>query len=282
LTGLILLNNNCIGWERVEEYRSVSERLKFVAERSSALRDPLLEGLYDAAMRCQSANDPTRELRGFILFLMALSWCVRHPSDTPIYEQFAPRLKSMYERYGFVDDRWDWLVQRCKHNLHDLVGLTSILLEKRLLPSDAQPPLTTEMREEVLTSLLEEFPLHTEGQLRDRLLAAGGKPMNLKFLCPMCGSQDLRTKFLEPYYPISTLDRIKVDPGDVDLCELQERNPSEYEGAGHTEGWQFWCDKCRMVPNLDVRNEEAAQEKALARWLLDNCPQNDADTKTVK
>ncbi|MGB6068366.1 MAG: hypothetical protein WBG50_26450, partial [Desulfomonilaceae bacterium] len=282
LTGLILLNNNCIGWERVEEYRSVSERLKFVAERSSALRDPLLEGLDDAAMRCQSANDPTDELRGFILSLMALSWCVRHPSDTPIYEQFAPRLKPMFERYGFVDDRWQWLIRHCNHNLHDLVGLTSILLEKRLLPSDAQPGLTTEMREEVLTSLLEEFPLHTEGQLRDRLLAAGGKPMNLKFLCPMCGSQDLRTKFLEPYYPISTLDRIKVDPGDVDLCDLFAREPSEYEGAGYTDGWDFWCDKCHLVPRLEPNDEEDTPEESLARWLLGNCPQDDADTETVK
>jgi hypothetical protein len=27
------------------------------------------------------------------------------------------------------------------------------------------------------------------------------------------------------------------------------------------------------MPNLDVRDEEMAQEKALARWLLDYCPQ---------
>ena len=138
------------------------------------------------------------------------------------------------------------------------------------------------MREEVLTSLLEEFPLHTEGQLRDRLLAAGGKPMNLKFLCPMCGSQDLRTKFLEPYYPISTLDRIKVDPGNVDLCDLFAREPSEYEGAGYTDGWDFWCDKCHLVPRLEPNDEEDTPEESLARWLLDNCPQDDADTETVK
>jgi hypothetical protein len=274
--GLILLSNNYIGWGLQEDSQSVLERLKVVSQRCPSFdADPLLEGLYGSAVGCLNADGPTNEQRGFIPCLMALSWCVRYQSDTRVYAEYAPRLKSIFEAYGFVDDRWEWLAQSCKHNLHDLLGLISILLEKRLLPSDAQPRLTTEMREEVLKSLVQEFPLHEKTELRERILNASGHPTVLRFTCPMCGSQDLRTKFLEPYYPISTLDRIKVDPGNVDLCDLQERNPSEYEGAGHTDGWEFWCDKCHLVPRLEPYDDEESAEESLARWLLDNCPQDD-------
>ena len=282
LSGLILLSNNCVRWERSEESRFVLDRVKSVAERCSQWRDPLLEGLYDLAVGCQNADGPTNEQRGFILSLLALSWCIRHQSDTHVYEQFAPRLKSFFEPYGFVGDRWQWLISHCNHNLHDLVGLISILLEKRIFPIEAEPSLTPEMHEKSLTSLLEEFPFPTEGQLRDRILAAGGKPMELKFTCPMCGSKDLRTMFMEPYYPISTLDNIEVDPGNVDLSVLNEREPSEYEGQGHTDGWAFWCDKCHLVPRLEPNDEEETPEESLARWLLDNCPQDDTDTETIQ
>jgi hypothetical protein len=274
--GLILLSNNYIGWGLQGDSQSVLERLKVVSQRCPSFdADPLLEGLYVSAVGCLNADGPTNEQRGFILCLMALSWCVRYASDDHVYTQYAPRLKSIFEAYGFVDDRWEWLVQSCKHNLHDLLGLFSILLEKRLLPSDAQPRLTTEMREEVLTSLLQEFPLHKEGELRERILNTGGRPIELRFTCPLCGSQDLRTKFLEPYYPISTLDSIELDPNGVDLCHLNEWEPSEYEGAGYSDGWEFWCDKCDLVPKLEQFGEDEGSEESLARWLLDNCPQDD-------
>jgi hypothetical protein len=166
----------------------------------------------------------------------------RYPSDTHIYEQFAPRLKSFFEPYGFVEDRWQWLIRHCNHNLHDLVGLISILLEKRIFPLEAEPPLTAEMHEESLTSLLEEFLLHAEGQLRDRLMASGGYAMELKFMCPMCGSQDLRTKFLEPYYPISTLDRIKVDPAHV-VAIASGYSGKDTAGDALTSGAKGFIDK---------------------------------------
>lgn len=275
LTGLILLSNNCIGrgWWR-EESQSVFDRLKFVSQRCPGRRDLLLEVLCDRVLKCQSSNDSASQQRGFILSLMALSWFVRHQSDSEIYQKFSPLLKTVFVSYGFVGDWWEWLIKYSNHNLHDIIGLISILLEKHLLPSDNPPSVTAEMGYEGLNDLIREFPIHREHDLRQRIIASGGQPVRLQFICTMCGSRDLRTMFMEPYYPISTLDNIEVDPGDIDLCVLNEREPSEYEGQGHTEGWQFWCDKCRMVPNLEVRDEEAAQEKALARWLLDNCPQD--------
>src|SRR5271157_540226 len=274
--GLILLSNNCIGWGRLEDARSVLERLKIVSRRCPSFADdPVLEGLYDLAVRCQKADDPKNDQRRFILCLMALSWCVRYQSDTRVYAKFAPLLKAVFEPYGFVEDHWEWLFKSCKHNLHNLVGLISILLEKQILPLDAQLPFAAKMQEKFLGFLVQEFPLHKESELRERILNTGGRPMALRFICPLCGSQDLRTKFLEPYYPISTLDTIELDPNGVDLCYLYEREPWEYEGAGHTEGWEFWCDKCDLVPNLEEYEEEVRQEESLARWLLDNCPQTD-------
>jgi hypothetical protein len=275
-TGLILLSLNYIGERQsIEEIPLVFDRLKHVSQRCHEERDPLLEGLYEAAMRCQSAGDPTSQQRGFILSLMALGWCVRHQSDTQIYEQFFPRLKAVFASYGFVGDRWEWLLKHANHNLHDIVGLISLLLDKRIVPSCTEPPLSAEMREEALAVLLREFPVCAERDLRHRIAASGGQPVKLQFRCSRCGSWDLRTMFMEPYYPVSTLDSIEVNPNGIDLCVLNEREPSEFEGQGHTEGWQFWCDKCGLVPNLDVRHEDEAQEPALARWLLDNCPQDE-------
>ncbi len=250
------------------------DRLKHVSQRCHEERDPLLQGLYESATRYQGQSDSTSRQRAFILFLMALSWCVRHENNTRIYEQYCPRLKAVFASYGFVEDRWEWLVKHSNHNLHDVVGLISLLLEKRILPSHTEPPLTAEMREEALADLLREFPVCVERDLRQRIAASGGEPATLRFRCPRCSSWDLRAMFLEPYYPVSTLDGIEVDPSNIDLCVLNEREPSEFEGQGHTEGWQFWCDKCRLVPNLEPYEEEETHEEALARWLLDNCPQD--------
>lgn len=107
-----------------------------------------------------------------------------------------------------------------------------------------------------------------------------GSTLMLRFICPECGCRDLRTKFLEPYYPISTLDSIELDPNGVDLCHLSERQPWEYEGAGYSDGWEFWCDKCHLVPNLEEYDEDEGQEEALARWLFDNCPQDEVPQVT--
>jgi hypothetical protein len=273
-TGLILLSLNCIGWRRsIEQIPLVFDRLKFVSQRCHEDRDPLLEELYESATRYQGQSDSASQQRGFILFLMALSWCVRHQSDTRIYEHYLPRLKAVFASYRFVDDRWEWVVKHSNPNLHDIVGLISLLLDKRILPSHTEPRLTAEMREIALAALVREFPVCVERDLRQHIVARGEQPVTLQFRCPRCGSWDLRTMFLEPYYPVSTLDSIEVNPSNIDLCVLNEREPSEFEGQGHTEGWQFWCDKCGLVPNLEPYVEDETHEEALARWLLDNCPQ---------
>ncbi|AFM26046.1 hypothetical protein [Desulfomonile tiedjei] len=290
LCGLILLSNNCMGWGRPEESRFALERVKSVRERCSFSRDSILEGLQDLAGIYHGAEEPANKQRGFILSLLALSWCVRYPNDPDylgitgvkvaglhnIYTRHVPQLEAIFQSYGFVNDYWQWLIRHCNNNLNDLVGLVSILLDKQLLPAEGRPSLTTAMREEALAALVQEFPIHKDTGFKRRILKSGGNPLELKFVCPLCGSQDLRTKFPEPLYQISTLDAVKKDPGaNGDPWYIDEREPSEYEGVGHTDEWEFWCDKCGLAPYLEQNHEEESQEESLARWLLDNCPQDE-------
>lgn len=228
LCGFILLSNNCMVWGRQEDFRCALERVKLVRERRSLRRDCILKGLYDFAERCRCASEPGSNQRGFILSLLALSWCVRYPSDYndhfiasvkvaglhDIYIRHIPQLEVIFQSYGFVDDYWQWLIRHCNLNLNNLVGLISVLLERRLLPVEGRSSLTAEMREEALASLVQEFPIHKETELKRRILKSGGNPLELKFVCPLCGSQELRTKFPEALYQISTLDSIRLDPNE--------------------------------------------------------------------
>jgi hypothetical protein len=292
LCGLILLSNNCMSWGRPEDTRCVLERVKSVSERCSAVRrDPLLEELDDFAEICRGAEEPMSNRRGFILSLMALSWCARYPSDHnyhqigpkvkvaglhDVYTRHIPRLELIFQPYGFVGDYWQWLIRHCNNNLNDLVGLVSILQDRQLLPAEGGPSLTAGMREEALASLVQEFPIHKDTGFIRRILKSGGNPLELKFVCPLCGSQDLRTKFPEALHQISTLDAVKRDPtANCDPWYIDEREPAEYEGVGHAEGWEFWCDKCHLIPYLEQNLEEESQEESLAKWLLDNCPQDE-------
>jgi hypothetical protein len=287
--GLILLSNNCIGWGKLEDFRSALERVKFVQERCSLRRDSILEGLYDFAERCRCAEEPMSKRRGFILSILALSWCVRYPSDHnyreipevriaglhDIYSRHVSQVRAVFESYGFVGEGWEWLIRHCNNNLSDLVGLISIFEERQLFPPENEQPFAAKMREKRLWTLIQEFPVHIERELKERILKSDGTPMDLKFVCPLCGSQELRTKFPEALYQISTLDAVKKDPGaNCDPWYIDEREPSEYEGVGHTDEWEFWCDKCGLVPYLEQNHEEEPQEESLAKWLLDNCRQD--------
>ena len=274
MCGLILLSNNCIEVGPQEDSLPVLEELKLVGQRCLELRAPLLDGLYDLALKYPREAGPVSGLRRFIVLVVALSWWVRHPSNSHIYMDFAPRLKAVFEPYGFVGELWEWLVKRCNPNLHHLMGLIGILLEKRLLPLNAQPPLTAEMREEFLRSLVREFPVHKSGVHGGRVLRTGANELMLRFLCPRCGSRNLRTKQLVAYYPVSTLDGIEVDAETLEFEALHQReDPFEWWGSDSCDGWEFWCDNCHLVPNLEEYDEEEGQEGQLARWLLDNCPQ---------
>ena len=279
-TGLVLLSNNRIEWGRVEESQTVFDRLKFVSQRCLSRRDPLLEGLYATAMRYLPAEEPRSETRGFVLLLMTLSWCVRHQSDTPIYEQYFPRLKTIFGTYGFLEDRWEWLVKHSNHNMHDVRGLISLLLDKGIVPLDDQP-LTAEMREESLRLLVQEFPMGDPQAHEGRSLTSDAGTRVLAFVCSRCASRDLRTKMLVAHYPVSTLEGLEVNSETLEFEQLHDREDLfEWQASNHSDGWEFWCDKCQLVPNLEPYEEDETQEYSLARWLLDNCPQSEAPAAT--
>jgi hypothetical protein len=103
-----------------------------------------------------------------------------------------------------------------------------------------------------------------------------GGTMMVRFICPRCGSRDLRTLQLVAYYPASTLEGIEVDSETLEFQELHQReDPFEWIGSNHNDGWEFWCHVCHLVPNLEEYDEVIAQEDQLVRWLLDNCPQDE-------
>jgi hypothetical protein len=98
----------------------------------------------------------------------------------------------------------------------------------------------------------------------------------LRFICPECGCRDLRTKMLVAHYPVSTLEGLEVHAETSEFEELHQReDPFEWKASSHNEGWEFWCDKCALVPDLEEYEGLQYQEDRLARWLLDNCPQGD-------
>ena len=98
----------------------------------------------------------------------------------------------------------------------------------------------------------------------------------LQFVCPECGCRNLRTKWLVARYPVATLDGLEVHAETLELVELRQReDPFEWFDDDSNDGWEFWCDKCHLVPDLEQYESLKYQEDRLAKWLIDNCPQTD-------
>ncbi len=272
---LILLSHNCIGMGQREESLSVLEKLKTCVESLSLKRSPLLEGLHDLASAYRQKMSPMDERRGFLLLLMTLGWFARYPSDWDTYEELHMDLQEVFESYGFAGDLWEWLVVYCNPNLHDLLGLISVLLEKHIVPLDAVGPLPVRTQHEALESLAQEFPIDGETEHLGCALSGDGETWVLRFVCPRCGSRDLRTMMFVAHYPVSTLEGLEVDSETLEFEELHEReDPFEWRPTNHNDGWEFWCDKCGLVPNLDEYDDAETQEDKLVKWLLANCPQS--------
>ncbi len=98
----------------------------------------------------------------------------------------------------------------------------------------------------------------------------------LRFVCLRCGCRDLRTKMLFANYPVATLDGLEVTAGTLEFVDLHQReDPFHWDYDDHWKGWKFWCDKCGPVPDLAQYDRENTEADSLARWLLDNCPQDE-------
>ncbi len=136
--GLSLLSNTLMGADRPEEAFSVIEEIANTVERFGYQqgRDPLLDGLKELAEKYQPGDDPTSVQRAFVLELMILSWCVTvYRSGNPVYGEYLPIMKSVFENYGFNEHLWPWLVRRSHQTDNDFVGLVSVLMEEGMFPS---------------------------------------------------------------------------------------------------------------------------------------------------
>ena len=96
----------------------------------------------------------------------------------------------------------------------------------------------------------------------------------LRFVCPICGSRDLRVMEQARHYPIAMLDGVAVNAETVKFEELRKREECPYWLVDDPkEEWECWCVECEFVPDLEQYDEEKTKEDKLVRWLLDNCPQ---------
>jgi hypothetical protein len=136
--GLSLLSNTLMGAGRPEEAFSIIEEIADTVKQFGyqQSRDPLLDGLKELAEKYQPGDDPTSVQRTFVLALMILSWCVTvYGSRSPIYREYLPIMRSVFENFGFTEHLWGWLVKRAHQTDNDFVGLVSVLMEEEMFPS---------------------------------------------------------------------------------------------------------------------------------------------------
>lgn len=137
--GLSLLSNTLMGAGRLEEAFSVIEEIAGMVNQFGYQqgRAPLLDGLKELAEKYQSGDDPKSVQRTFVLALMILSWCVTvYGSRSPVYCEYLPIMRSVFENYGFNEDLWGWLVKRAHQTDNDFVGLVSVLMGDGMFPSE--------------------------------------------------------------------------------------------------------------------------------------------------
>lgn len=137
--GLSLLSNTLMGAGRPEEAFSIIEEIADTVKQFGyqQSRDPLLDGLKELAEKYQSGDDPTSVQRTFVLALMILSWCVTvYGGRSPVYGEYLPMMRSVFENFGFDEHLWEWLVKRAHQTDNDFVGLVSVLIDRGLFPSE--------------------------------------------------------------------------------------------------------------------------------------------------
>lgn len=137
--GFGLLANIFMALEQPEEAQSARKEVVRVQKRqggASRLKDPLFDGLIQLGETYQQSDDPSHVQRAFLFHLMALSWCATvSERDSPIFNKYVSRLRSVFRNLGFNERLWPWLVRRSDNDHNHFVGLVSLLIEEGVLPS---------------------------------------------------------------------------------------------------------------------------------------------------
>lgn len=136
--GLNLLSNTFMGADRPEEAFSVLEEATGAVAQLvyQQRRDPLLDGLKGLADKYRFRNDSASGQRAFVLAVMMLSWCVTvYRTGHPVFAAYYPLMNSIFEKFGFGEWKWEWLVNHASQTHNDFVGLVSVLMEEGMFPA---------------------------------------------------------------------------------------------------------------------------------------------------
>ena len=107
----------------INESKSISKKIDPCAY------DPMLEALFRRAEAYKGKTDLSSRQRGFVVALMALSWCITrgwHRGSGGA--QILDGLRVIFTSYGMGKEDWEWVVKHAHLTKYDFVGLLSILL----------------------------------------------------------------------------------------------------------------------------------------------------------
>jgi len=123
--------------------------------------------------------------------------------------------------------------------------------------------------------------METNDETKEPKIESKKPRLELRFVCPTCGSRDLLITLLCACYPTSMLDYLEVDPDCLEDSEIHDKEPYDYHKSSHNDGWEFQCTTCGRTPEIEIEGKKrpVENEEELAEWLLKNCPQTDEDVR---
>ena len=115
---------------RFPEAFGLNNEAKSISKKIDPLAcDPMLEALFRRATAYKGKTDLRSRQVGFVVALMALSWCITsgwHGGSRAA--QILDGLRVIFASYGMGKEDWEWVVKHAHLTKYDFVGLLSILL----------------------------------------------------------------------------------------------------------------------------------------------------------
>ena len=93
--------------------------------------------------------------------------------------------------------------------------------------------------------------METNDKTKEPKIESKKPRVELRFVCPTCGSRDLLITLLCARYPTSLLDYVEVDPDCLEDSEIFDKEPYDYYVSHHNDGWECQCDNCGLIPAIE-------------------------------
>ena len=107
------------------------------------------------------------------------------------------------------------------------------------------------------------------------------KLRTLRFRCPKCGGRELRMVLGEASHPSFLIQKLEVDPDDLDDMCVAKTGEIESLHSDEEESMRYECENelCDLTLSYEEGGEEreVQRDAELAQWLLKHCPQSDED-----